>query len=62
MELIYEKSQAGRRAGRVPGYALGRDYEGLDDAIMVALTEKRTVADIEHLAEVLSDVLAEVPA
>jgi glycine dehydrogenase subunit 1 len=45
-----------------PGYRIGRDYEGLQDAIMVALTEKRTVADIERLAEVLSDVLAEVPA
>src|SRR6476619_5712998 len=45
-----------------PGYPIGRDYEGLDDAIMVAVTEKRTVVDIEHLAEVLSDVLAEVPA
>jgi glycine dehydrogenase subunit 1 len=53
---------AAKRRGVHPGYRIGRDYEGLDDAIMVALTEKRTVADIEHLAEVLSDVLAEVPA
>jgi glycine dehydrogenase subunit 1 len=53
---------AAKRRGVHPGYRIGRDYEGLDDAIMVALTEKRTPADIERLAEVLSDVLAEVPA
>jgi glycine dehydrogenase subunit 1 len=53
---------AAKRRGVHPGYRIGRDYEGLDDAIMVAFTEKRTVADIERLADVLSDVLAEVPA
>ncbi len=51
-----------KRRGVHPGYAIGRDYEGLDDAIMVALTERRTPADIERLAETLSEVLAEVHA
>jgi glycine dehydrogenase subunit 1 len=39
-----------------PGYAIGRDYEGMDDVLLVALTEKRTVADVERLAEVLAEV------
>jgi glycine dehydrogenase subunit 1 len=37
-----------------PGYALGRDYPGMDDVLLVAVTERRTVADIDRLAEVLS--------
>ena len=48
-----------RRASRVhPGYALGRDYPGLDDCLLVAVTEKRTPADIDRLAEVLAEVAA----
>jgi glycine cleavage system P protein (glycine dehydrogenase) subunit 1 len=43
-----------RRSGVHPGYALGRDYEGLDDALLVAVTERRTPEDIERLAEVLA--------
>ena len=43
-------------AASIPGYALGRDYEGLDDALLVAVTEKRTPADIDRLAEVLAEV------
>ena len=31
-----------RARGVHPGYALGRDYAGLDDALLVAVTEKRT--------------------
>ena len=37
-------------AASIPGYALGRDYAGLDDALLVAVTEKRTPADIDRLA------------
>src|SRR5204863_5254348 len=37
-----------------PGYALGRDYPGMDDVLLVAITERRTVDDIERLAAVLS--------
>jgi glycine dehydrogenase subunit 1 len=45
-----------RSRGVHPGYALGRDYGGLDDALLVAVTEKRTPADIDRLAEVLAEV------
>jgi glycine cleavage system P protein (glycine dehydrogenase) subunit 1 len=43
-----------RARGVHPGYALGRDYAGLDDALLVAVTEKRTVAEIDRLGEVLA--------
>jgi glycine cleavage system P protein (glycine dehydrogenase) subunit 1 len=45
---------AARGRGVHPGYALGRDYGGLDDALLVAVTERRTPADIDRLAEVLA--------
>lgn len=45
-----------RALGVHPGYAVGRDYEGLDDVLLVALTEKRTPADIDRLADVLAEV------
>jgi glycine dehydrogenase subunit 1 len=45
-----------REHGVHPGYALGRDYEGMDDVLLVALTEKRTVEDVDRLAEVLAEV------
>ena len=37
-----------------PGYALGRDYPGMDDVLLVAVTERRTKEEIDRLAEVLS--------
>jgi glycine dehydrogenase subunit 1 len=56
--------RAGRRAkdairdaraqGVHPGYALGRDYPGLEDALLVAVTEKRSTGDIDRLANVLA--------
>jgi glycine dehydrogenase subunit 1 len=49
-----EAIRAARDQGVHPGYALGRDYEGLDDALLVAVTEKRTTDDIDRLAEVLA--------
>jgi glycine dehydrogenase subunit 1 len=45
-----------RTRGVHPGYALGRDYEGMEDVLLVALTEKRTPADIDRLADVLEEV------
>jgi len=39
-----------------PGYALGRDYEGMDDVLLVAVTEKKSVEDIDRLAAVLEEV------
>jgi glycine dehydrogenase subunit 1 len=47
---------AARERGVHPGYALGRDYPGLDDALLVAVTEKRSPADIDRLADVLAEV------
>src|SRR5919204_568737 len=37
-----------------PGYALGRDYPGMDDVLLVAVTERRTKDEIDRLAEVLA--------
>ena len=48
---------AARDRGVHPGYALGRDYEGMDDALLVCVTEKRTPDEIDRLAEVLSEVV-----
>jgi glycine dehydrogenase subunit 1 len=47
-----------RRKGVHPGYALGRDYEGLDDALLVCVTERRSPAEIDRLAAVLAEVVA----
>jgi glycine dehydrogenase subunit 1 len=49
-----EALAAARASGIYAGYPLGRDYAGLDDALLVAVTEKRTVAEIDRLAEVLA--------
>ena len=49
---------AARERGVNPGYALGSDYEGMDDVLLVCVTEKRSPADIDRLAEVLQEVAA----
>jgi glycine dehydrogenase subunit 1 len=46
-----------RERGVHPGYPLGRDYPGLDDAVLVAVTERRSTADIDRLAETLAEVV-----
>ncbi len=46
--------RAAREQGVHPGYALRRDYQGMEDALLVCVTEKRTPADIDRLAEVLA--------
>ena len=51
-----------REAGINPGYRLGRDYPELADGLLVAITERRTRADIDRLAGVLGGVREEVPA
>jgi len=50
--------RAARERGVHPGYALGRDYERLDDVLLVAVTEKRTPSEIDRLAAVLGEVAA----
>jgi glycine dehydrogenase subunit 1 len=47
--------QHARTRGVNPGYPVGRDYPGLDDAILVAVTEQRSLDDIELLAEALAE-------
>jgi len=47
-----------REKGVHPGYALGRDYAGMDDALLICVTEKRSPADVERLAHVLAEVRA----
>jgi glycine dehydrogenase subunit 1 len=49
---------AARRLGVHPGYPLGRDYAGFDDALLVCVTEKRSPHDIDRLADVLAEVAA----
>jgi glycine dehydrogenase subunit 1 len=43
-----------RATGVHPGYALGRDYPGLENALLVAVTEQRTTDEIDRLAEALA--------
>jgi glycine dehydrogenase subunit 1 len=45
-----------RARGVHPGYALGRDYPAMDDALLICVTEKRTPAEIDRLAAVLNEV------
>ncbi len=47
-----------RKHGVHPGYAIGRDYEGMDDVLLIAVTEKRSPADVDRLAQVLHEVRA----
>jgi glycine dehydrogenase subunit 1 len=49
-----EAIRAARGRGVHPGYALGRDYEALDDALLVCVTERRTAADVDRLVEALA--------
>jgi glycine dehydrogenase subunit 1 len=46
--------RSARARGVHPGYAVGRDYAGLDDALLVAFTERRRPADVDRLVEVLT--------
>ena len=54
----HEVVRAARERGVHPGCALGRDYSGLDDALLVAVTEKRTPGEIDRLVDVLTEVAA----
>src|SRR5829696_192620 len=51
-----------RADGVNPGYRLGRDYPEYAGGLLVALTERRTRADIDRLARHAATVRAEVPA
>ena len=41
-----------------PGYALGRDYPEHENGLLVAITERRTKADIDRLADALTAAIA----
>jgi glycine dehydrogenase subunit 1 len=47
-----------RAQGVNPGYPLANDYPELQDGLLVAITERRTRADIDRLTEVLGDAVA----
>jgi glycine dehydrogenase subunit 1 len=49
-----EALAAARAQGIYAGYPLGRDYPGLDDALLVAVTEQRTLDEIDRLAGALA--------
>ena len=52
-----------RERGINPGVALGRDYPEFADGLLVAITEQRSRADIDRLAEALeAAIAAERPA
>jgi len=45
-------------AGVHPGFALGREYDEHPDGLLVAVTEQRSKADIDRLADVLGAAVA----
>jgi glycine dehydrogenase subunit 1 len=49
-----EVARKARALGVNPGIPLGRDFAGLDDVLLVAVTERRTPAEIERFAEVIA--------
>jgi glycine dehydrogenase subunit 1 len=51
-----EVVRAAKAKGVNPGYPLGRDFPELEDGLLVSLTERRSPADVERLAEVLAEV------
>jgi glycine dehydrogenase subunit 1 len=51
--------RAAREQGINPGYRLGRDYPEYEDGLLIAITERRTRADIDRLASVLSGARVE---
>jgi glycine dehydrogenase subunit 1 len=46
--------RAARRSGVNPGYPLGGDYPGLERGLLVAVTERRTCAEIDRLVETIA--------
>jgi glycine dehydrogenase subunit 1 len=50
-----------RQDGVNPGYPLGSEYPEFADGLLVAITEKRTKADIDRLAGALAAAVANRP-
>jgi len=51
---VAERIQAAQDQGMLAGVPLGRWYASLADCLLVAVTEKRTRAEIDRLAELWS--------
>jgi glycine dehydrogenase subunit 1 len=51
-----------RAEGINPGYRLGADYPEYEDGLLVAITERRTKADIDRLAAVVASAREQVTA
>ena len=49
------------RAGVLAGYPIGRDYPELADCLLIAVTEKRTRAEIDRLVELLAGKYSGTP-
>jgi glycine dehydrogenase subunit 1 len=50
-----------RQNGVNPGHPLGNDYPEFGDGLLVAITEKRSKADIDRLAGALAAAVAKRP-
>jgi glycine dehydrogenase subunit 1 len=59
IDALFERA---RSAGINPGYRLGRDYPEYEDGLLVAITERRTKADIDRLASTVKSVPEAVTA
>jgi glycine dehydrogenase subunit 1 len=51
IDAVFERARA---EGIHPGYRLGRDYPEYEDGLLVAITERRTRADIDRLVALAS--------
>jgi glycine dehydrogenase subunit 1 len=51
---VEEVLEEAGKAGILAGYAIGRDYPELADCLLIAVTEKRTKAEIDRLVEILA--------
>jgi glycine dehydrogenase subunit 1 len=51
LDGLFERARA---EGVNPGYRLGRDYPEYRDGLLVAITERRTRADIDRLAALVA--------
>jgi glycine dehydrogenase subunit 1 len=59
LEGLFRRARA---EGVNPGYRLGRDYPEYEDGLLVAITERRSRADIDRLATLVAQAREEVPA
>jgi len=57
LDGLFERARA---QGVNPGYRLGRDYPEYEDGLLVAITERRSRADIDQLADIASPVREKV--